>query len=504
MEVEFPIDSDGDSTKKISIPIPLPKYTNIEDWVRKVCASETSLDYEDVYRKLRDFIRSETRKYEDSKNDVLILSSMSKNFAFPQIPKDHQRQPSFAEKFQFVVSKCSSQNLITLMQMEVFMKKEMTEMIRARNWEVEELTRKCEKVLDEHNDDMHPHQISMLNEKLRQVYVTYSHQVAQLSENQRQKYRKSVDSLFSHGSLPADFIEEIDLDESHFMGPATNSTNAEGVNESFTIYIGAQLKSMHNACLVTVDTMTDICQTFEGDWTTSSRLEMATKLYGRNLAAVTLLVPRDPMHHVTSSTKFQKLCEQSTELHFEPLAEQLNHVKTSTRQGNIWRAECVEKDDCGEKQIKPQLHDSVLSIGDVYCTKHSNLHKIQIVFHLVADDVLQSVEISSRHACLNGIRNIIKMTAHFGITSIHLPLLLIDRPDESTTIQWCVKRAEMVYKCVKGYLMEVCGGAANLESLPHYNVHFVLPSGLTPSIYTTIANMFPSIFHLVPSVSITL
>lgn len=80
---------------------------------------------------------------------------------------------------------------------------------------------------------------------------------------------------------------------------------------------------MHNVCLVTVDRLTDLCQTLEGDWTTSSRLEMATKLYSRNLSGTTLLVPRDPMMHINSSSDFFKICEQSTDLHFDSLAEQL-------------------------------------------------------------------------------------------------------------------------------------------------------------------------------------
>lgn len=137
------------------------------------------------------------------------------------------------------------------------------------------------------------------------------------------------------------------------------------------------------------------------------------------------------------------------------------------------------------------------------------------------------------------------------------------------TIAWCMRRAEMVYKCVKGYLMEVsyifslsaslhallwksrvercrlfglrltvriqkrrismywfwyakghnayfcviaqvcgvCGGSAvggGVTIVPHYNIHFVLPSGLADGVYQQISAMFPTIFHLVPSVSMPL
>ncbi|XGW07138.1 hypothetical protein V3C99_017000 [Haemonchus contortus] len=159
-----------------------------------------------------------------------------------------------------------------------------------------------------------------------------------------------------------------------------------------------------------------------------------------------------------------------------------------------------------EKIIKETL-DTALEVGDVYCTRHSNLRDVQLVFHLVVDDTLQSADLSSRHPCLNGIRNIVRLTVRLGITSIHIPLLLVEQASENMTIAWCVRRAEMVYKCVKGYLMEVCGvcgGSAvggGVTSVPHFNIHLVLPSGLADGVYQQISAMFPTIFHLVPSVS---
>uniref|UniRef100_A0A0K0D8Q4 O-fucosyltransferase family protein n=1 Tax=Angiostrongylus cantonensis TaxID=6313 RepID=A0A0K0D8Q4_ANGCA len=91
------------------------------------------------------------------------------------------------------------------------------------------------------------------------------------------------------------------------------------------------------------------------------------------------------------------------------------------------------------------VHDIALEPGDVYCTRHSNLRDVQVLY----DSAWFS------HPCLNGIRNIIRLTIRLGITSIHIPLLLVEQACENMTIAWCMKRAEMVFKCVKGYLMEV-------------------------------------------------
>ncbi|UMM34949.1 hypothetical protein L5515_007790 [Caenorhabditis briggsae] len=518
-----------DKYVRINVPIPLPEYTYLEDWVGKLKAQSSGkfLDYEDAKEALRKFIYDETVRYQNRRTTFLIDAAVKKKreLGMPLFQPSRnrrlvepRRKPAvpFEEKFTYVVEQSSSENLLTLMRMEVFMKKQMTDMIRARNWEVEQLSKQCEKLVAETGDsDMHPHKISILNEKLRQVHTTYSFQVADLCDSQKSKYRTAVDSLYARGSIPAEFLEDVILDDQAIPRPVapTSGDHAEGVNESFTIYVvtGSQLKSMHNVCLVTVDRLTDLCQTLEGDWTTSSRLEMATKLYSRNLSGTTLLVPRDPMNHINSSSDFFKIFEQSTELHFDNLGEQLKKVVVSNRIRNTWRADRIDEESArliSEGKPVPEQpipssalrQDPTCTVGDVYITRHSNLHKVQIVYHLVVDETLQSVEINSRHPCLAGVRNIIRIAARYNTSTIHIPLLLIDRPDESTTIAWCLKRAEMLFKCVKGYLMEVCSGM-DVESLPHYNVHFVLPSGLSPTIYAAISHMCTNIFQLVPGVS---
>ncbi|PIO60451.1 hypothetical protein TELCIR_18052 [Teladorsagia circumcincta] len=199
--------------------------------------------------------------------------------------------------------------------------------------------------------------------------------------------------------------------------------------------------------------------TNHADIDVSSLLQMSISLYGRQLSGLVMLVPRDPLWHSSSGSEFARVCEQSTELHFDPLPKQLQGVVESVGLlfAKIWREESASertKVKDGNEKISKASHDTALEVGDVYCTRHSNLRDVQLVFHLVVDDALQSSDLSSRHPCLNGIRNIIRLTVRLGITSIHLPLLLVEQASENMTIAWCVRRAEMVYKCVKGYLME--------------------------------------------------
>ena len=41
------------------------------------------------------------------------------------------------------------------------------------------------------------------------------------------------------------------------------------------------------------------------------------------------------------------------------------------------------------------------------------------------------------------------------MTTLTLPLLLTHDMSEEMTVAWCMKRAELVLKCVKGFMMEV-------------------------------------------------
>lgn len=73
------------------------------------------------------------------------------------------------------------------------------------------------------------------------------------------------------------------------------------------------------------------------------------------------------------------------------------------------------------------------------------------------------------------------------------------------TPNWCMKRAELIFKCVKGFMMEACSGSSTAGGGPptattHFNVNFVLPEDLQKITYTEILEMFPTIFHMVPSV----
>ncbi|KHJ81254.1 hypothetical protein OESDEN_19060 [Oesophagostomum dentatum] len=94
-----------------------------------------------------------------------------------------------------------------------------------------------------------------------------------------------------------------------------------------------------------------------------------------------MLVPRDPLYHSTSESKFAQVCEKTTELHFDPLPKQLKEVLESTVKANQWREESASerlKSTESQKTPKTKTHETTLTPGDVYCTRHSNLKNVQV------------------------------------------------------------------------------------------------------------------------------
>ncbi|NXC18656.1 CL004 protein, partial [Corythaeola cristata] len=109
--------------------------------------------------------------------------------------------------------------------------------------------------------------------------------------------------------------------------------------------------------------------------------------------------------------------------------------------------------------------------GEFYITRHSNLSEIHVAFHLCVDDNVRSGNITARDPAIMGLRNILKVCCTHDITTISIPLLLVHDMSEEMTIPWCLKRAELVFKCVKGFMMEMASWDGGISR----TVQFLVP-----------------------------
>lgn len=134
-----------------------------------------------------------------------------------------------------------------------------------------------------------------------------------------------------------------------------------------------------------------------------------------------------------------------------------------------------------------------LKSGDFFITRHSNLSQTHIIFHLISDEPFNSPdEINSRHPVILGLRNILKTASKHDVTMLTIPALLRHEMSEDMTVPWCIRRAELVFKCAKGFMIEsATWGGAELSTL-----QLLLPRDISEDLFNTLVSMVPHVFRV--------
>ena len=279
--------------------------------------------------------------------------------------------------------------------------------------------------------------------------------------------------------------QEREMSMNNFNNNFLNNDNK--LQESYTIQLGAQLKTMHNLRLIKCDILDYARNRFNMhvNLIEPQTIQTAIQLYSNtSLCAMVLLVNCNLRKFNKISEKLANICEESTEFHFEPIDQQLTTIE-----------ECLNKAASDRNNQVPMPNDEKnLNVGDFYITRHSNLSQVHIVFHLANDDDLSRQRLdnlSSRHPIILGLRNILKVCFKYNITTITLPLLLSHEMTEEMTINWVMKRTELVLKCLKGFMIEF----VQWGSLEPRTLQFVLPNGLMEETFHSISNLIKTIFR---------
>ena len=336
--------------------------------------------------------------------------------------------------------------------------------------------------------------------------ITWSSAISQLKEKQKREYKEWVQNVYERTIADISYQDtETSEDMSSVMNPLSKAVDIQEampsiqdtyMEESFTIHLGNQMKSMHNIRLVCRDIL-DYCHcksVFVGGnmLADPQRLQTAMTLYSENLSAMIFLVD-DKLCNSTGTQKlFQDIVQESTDFHFPEYEQQRclieETLKERPNRTRLLRSNSVSRN----VQEKATSSNKLLQTGDFYMTKHSNLSEIHAVFHLVTDDCLSMTTINSRHPIMTGVRNIILAAARHNITTLIVPLLLVHEMSENLTMQWCMKRAELVFKCVKGFMMESLSWDGNDSR----TVQFVVPTGISEEMFLNLSSMLPSIFRV--------
>lgn len=259
------------------------------------------------------------------------------------------------------------------------------------------------------------------------------------------------------------------------MNLEESSTNQIRMEESFTINLGSQLKTAHNLRILAVDSLY-LCDT-QRNSSAQVRTQTAMSLYSNNLSALVLLVDNHFNSYYGTQHEFAQLCSSLNEFHFDNFNKQIQHIQNEIMPAYAGRRH--------------------LETGDCYVSKHSNLANAHVIFHLVTDDSLKNGELNSRHSILASLRNILRVAQMYDIKTISIPLLLVDEMDEEIlTVNWCLKRAELVLKCVKGFLIEMASMATGVEQ---GTIQFLVPKGISEDLFASLVSLIPEVFRLANS-----
>ncbi|KYM96432.1 PREDICTED: protein C12orf4 homolog [Cyphomyrmex costatus] len=264
------------------------------------------------------------------------------------------------------------------------------------------------------------------------------------------------------------------------------------LEESFTIHLGSQMKQMHNIRILTEDVL-DFCRaknSESGIDPTPQRLQTALGLYSNDLCGLVLLSDNHLGSYSGITKELCSVCQLTTEFHFPPIDEQLEKIREDVKNAVAWRQ--AHHREGSDSHAKKSTTSKSLQTGDIFITRHSNLAQVHVVFHMVVDDSLRSGDINSRHPAILGLRNILKTACCNDVTTLTIPVLLVHEMSEDMTVAWCTKRAELVFKCVKGFMIEMASwGGAELK-----NLQFLVPKGMSEEVFGTLATMLPSIFRV--------
>ncbi|XP_053669899.1 protein C12orf4 homolog [Anopheles nili] len=300
--------------------------------------------------------------------------------------------------------------------------------------------------------------------------------------HQKQEYRNWVmkhvdDSFLGHSESPTQIGNRWSM----------ISTQAPSMEESFTIHLGSQLKHMHNIRILSAR-VSDLCSPLYGE-NSFGGPNVALGLYSSSLCGIVVLTPAGT---VTPDREIRRNANMSTEFHFDQIDRQIEKIQEDLR--NLQQSNASEESGA-QSLAAGRRPDRIPTVkpGDAFITRHSNLSHSHVIFHLISDETFQSPsEINSRHPVILGLRNILKISSRHDITTLTIPALLRHEMSEDMTVSWCIRRAELVFKCAKGFMIESASwGGAELNTL-----QLLLPHDISEELFRTLADMVPHVFRV--------
>ncbi|XP_053412273.1 protein C12orf4 homolog isoform X3 [Nycticebus coucang] len=296
---------------------------------------------------LRDYDRDAEASLEAVKSGEVDLHQLANTWAkaYAETTLEHARpeEPSwdedFADVYHDLIHSPASETLLNL-EHNYFVS--ISELIGERDVELKKLRERqgieMEKVMQELGKSLTDQDVNSLAaqhfESQQDLENKWSNELKQSTAIQKQEYQEWVIKLHQDLKNPnnSTLSEEIKVQPSQFR----ESVEAIGriyeeqrkLEESFTIHLGAQLKTMHNLRLLRAD-MLDFCKHKRNhrSGVKLHRLQTALSLYSTSLCGLVLLVDNRINSYSGIKRDFATVCQECTDFHFPRIEEQLEVVQ---------------------------------------------------------------------------------------------------------------------------------------------------------------------------------
>eukprot|EP00118_Oscarella_pearsei_P003682 m.15328 g.15328 ORF g.15328 m.15328 type:complete len:567 (+) comp26306_c0_seq1:1470-3170(+) len=533
-EFEFTFSGGGRLTKTLRVQVQVPVLGGPGEYCHRLTNHHNLPTYveEDLKTKLKAFEENVLTAKEDSQCDSALdeirssdhlieerIDEWDELFKEERASYSELAEPTdelaFSEVYHTLIH---SPALETLLQLEHSYAMNVEQEVLEKNLAEKKLGEKhaaemekaVQNIDSQHSDQDVTRLAARHYEEMELFNVRWQSSLSELQESQRREYRAWVATvreeqlkLDTSGSI-GDFLRssaQMSMGGSGRIAEIDSSGSEPSVHleESFTIHLGAQLKAEHNLRLLCCNVL-DLCRhktTTVGGAIVAhpQRLQTAMSLYSSSLSGLVLLVDNRINSYSGIKKAFAGVCQQSTDFHFPNLDCQLADIREDLSKVCIPDSASVSgtSTPIEEKPSRgPDTEGPLLSPGNYYVTKHSNLAGVHVVFHLVVDDRVSQSNMSSRHPCLAGLRSILHTASRYDVKTLTVPLLLVHEMTEEITVNWCLRRAELIFKCVKGYMIECAAWAGN-ESL---TLQFLAPPGISDDVFAQFTAMLPNIFRI--------
>ncbi|XP_075998644.1 ferry endosomal RAB5 effector complex subunit 3 [Genypterus blacodes] len=521
----------------LKVPLQFPVQENISDLHGRLMLLHKIPCYieDDLKTSLSSFIGTETILDYDREAELnlqrlttgdvdvnQLTNAWAKSYVETTLEHARPEEPSWDEDFADVYHELiHSPASDTLLNLEHNYFVSISELISERDMEIRKLQERqaaeMDKVMHELGNtlsDQDVNAVAAQHFEAQQVLENkWASELKHVTGIQKQEYQEWVIKLhqdLQKSSNSSIINEEIKVQSSQLSELADAGARLyeeqPQLEESFTIHLGAQLKTMHNLRLVRADVL-DFCKhrRHGSGGAKLRRLQTALSLYSSSLCGVVLLVDNRVNSYSGIKRDFATVAKECTDFHFHFLERQLQEVQQVLLYARAQRSSKqkdqpeIPRNGGDDKSKNIERNPSYILPGEFYVSRHSNLSEVHVVFHLCVDDNVRSGNITARDPAIMGLRNILKVCCTHDITTITVPLLLVHDMSEEMTIPWCLKRAELVFKCVKGFMMEMASWDGGISR----TVQFLVPKTISEEMFYQLSNMLPQIFRVSSTLTLT-